>query len=49
MATENNKNITYPTYKDMLRRQQVITNNVTKTNLLAKITLLVNTIKEKHS
>lgn len=49
MATENNKNISYSNYKDLFKRQKIVINNTIKTNLLSKISLLVNAIKQKHS
>jgi hypothetical protein len=48
MATENNKNVVYPNYKDLYKRQRINTNSVVKTALSDKINLFVNAIKEKH-
>ena len=48
MATENNKNITYPNYTDMHKREKINTNSVVKFALSDKINLFVNAVKEKH-
>ena len=49
MATEINKNITYPNFKDLFRRQQIVTNASNKSNILNKINLFVASVKQKHS
>jgi hypothetical protein len=48
MATEINKNVTYPSYSDIYRRQRINTNSVVKNALSTKINLFVNAVKEKH-
>jgi hypothetical protein len=48
MATEINKNITYPNHTDLFKRQRIGTNYVVKTALSDKINLFVNAVKEKH-
>jgi hypothetical protein len=49
MATETNKNITYPNFKDLFRRQQIVTNQTIKSNILNKINLFITSVKQKHS
>ena len=48
MATEINKNITYPNQTDLFKRQRINTNPVVKNALSDKINLFVNAVKEKH-
>ena len=48
MATEINKNITYPNHTDLFKRQRINTNSVVKNALSDKINLFVNAVKEKH-
>lgn len=48
MATEINKNVTYPTQTDLFKRQRMGTNSVVKIALSDKINLFVNAVKEKH-
>jgi hypothetical protein len=49
MATENNKNITYPSREDLSKRQKIVLDSEVKTNLLSKVITFVNAIKVKHS
>jgi hypothetical protein len=49
MATENNKNITYPTKRDLLKRQKIVLNTTTKNSLVSKVLNFVNALKAKHS
>ncbi len=48
MATENNKNITYPNYTDLFKRQRISTNPSVKEALQVKVNLFVDAVKEKH-
>jgi len=48
MATENNKNVTYPNYKDLFKRQKINNSSDVKSALSAKINLFVDAVKEKH-
>jgi hypothetical protein len=48
MATEINKNVTYPNHADMFKRQRINTNSNVKIALSGKINLFVNAVKEKH-
>lgn len=48
MATENNKNITYPNYKDLFKRQKINNSSDVKSALLSKVSLFVDAVKEKH-
>lgn len=49
MATENNKNITYPSLKDLSKRQKVVLDTGVKNNLYNKISSFITALKEKHS
>jgi hypothetical protein len=49
MATENNKNITYPKQKDLFKRQKVVLNTTIKNTLYSKISNFVTALKAKHS
>lgn len=48
MATEINKNITYPDYTELFKRQRINTNSVVKLAISDKINLFINAVKEKH-
>lgn len=48
MATEINKNVTYPNYTDLYKRQRMNTNSVVKNAISYKINLFVDAVKEKH-
>jgi len=49
MATENNKNITYSSKEDLLKRQKIVLDNTVKNSLAGKVSAFVNAVKVKHS
>ena len=49
MATENNKNISYSSMLDFMKRKKIVTDTNTKNNLKDKINLFLNAVKTKHS
>jgi len=49
MATENNKNLSYSNYKDLFKRQKLVSNSTVKLNLLNAVAVLTSAIKQKHS
>lgn len=48
MATENNKNISYPNYTDLYKRQRICTDSTIKSSLLSKINTFITAVKVKH-
>jgi hypothetical protein len=49
MATETNKNISYSSILDFMKRKKIVTDTNTKNNLKNKINLFLNAVKVKHS
>ena len=49
MATENNKNISYSSMSDMMKRKKIVTDTNSKNNLKNKINLFLAAVKTKHT
>jgi hypothetical protein len=49
MATENNKNISYSSMLDFMKRKKIVQNVVDKNTLKSKVNLFLNAVKTKHS
>lgn len=49
MVTENNKNISYSSIRDFMKRKKIVQNISDKNNLKSKVNLFLNAIKTKHS
>jgi hypothetical protein len=49
MATENNKNISYSSISDFMKRKKIVKNAEDKGNLKNKINFFLTAVKTKHS
>jgi hypothetical protein len=49
MATENNKNISYSSMSNLMKRKKIVKNTGDKSNLKNKINLFLTAVKTKHS